>query len=115
MGTFRRSYCHLHISFPTQKEFTLKGKNLLLLEQILSCQSKHQFGRAICQLVKQQEVTKVIPLSTDDEKHDSVQIRFNIAIMLFYFPISTVTVLLRAKFIFRSTNSITIFSLEATK
>ena len=37
--------CHLLISFPSQEGFTLKEKNLLLLEQILSFEGKPQFGR----------------------------------------------------------------------
>ena len=33
--------------FPSQEDFTLKEKNLLLSEQILSFESKPQFGRAL--------------------------------------------------------------------
>ena len=52
------------ICFPSQEGFTLKGKNLLLLEQILSFKSKSKFGRAM----SAREVTKVVPLSKNDGK-----------------------------------------------
>ena len=45
--TFRGSNCHLHICFPSQEGFTLKGRNLLLLEPIPSLKGKLQFIRAI--------------------------------------------------------------------
>ena len=55
--------CHLHIFSPSQEGFTLKGKNLLLLEQILSCKSKPQFKKGYVSWWSKQEVKKVVPLS----------------------------------------------------
>ena len=45
--SFRGSNCYLHICFPFQEGFTLRGKNLLLLEQILSFKRKPQFEIAM--------------------------------------------------------------------
>ena len=44
---FRGNNFYLHICLPSQEGFTLKGKNMLLLEQIHSFESKSQVKRAM--------------------------------------------------------------------
>ena len=53
MGTLSGAVTHFHICFLPREEFTLKEKNLLLLEQILSFRSKHCFGRAMSANLKE--------------------------------------------------------------
>ena len=60
--------------FPSQEEFTLKGKNLLLLEQILSFKRKPQFGRDMSAREANRKSQKLFPLVKMMEKHGSVPI-----------------------------------------
>ena len=57
--------------------FTLKGKNLLLLEQILSFKSKPQFGRAMEGRKANRKSWKLFPLVKMTEKHWGVPIHLN--------------------------------------
>ena len=52
--------------------FTLKEKNLLLLEQILSFESKPQFGRAMSAREANKKSRKVFPLVKKPEKREGV-------------------------------------------
>ena len=54
--------------------FTLRGKNLLLLEQILSFESKPQFGRAVSAREAKRKSQKLFPLIKMMEKHGRVPI-----------------------------------------
>ena len=47
---------------PSQWDSSFKGKNLLLLEQILSFKSIHHFGMTYVAQGSKQEVTKLVPL-----------------------------------------------------
>ena len=53
--------CHFHFCFPSMQVSTLKGKNLLLQEQILSYKSRPDF-RGTSSSRKTKEVMKVVPL-----------------------------------------------------
>ena len=66
MCIFRGSNYHLHICFPSQKGFTLKEKNLLLLEQ-----RKPKFGRAISAREANRMSQKLFPLVTGAQHSDA--------------------------------------------
>ena len=76
--TFRGSNCHLHICFLSQEGFTLNGKNLLLLEYILSFQSRPQFGRAMSAREATMKSRQLFPLVKMTEKHGCVHIRLKV-------------------------------------
>ena len=74
MGTFTREVTHLHICCPSQEGLTLKGKNLLHEEQILSFKSNPQFGSARTTREANRKSQKFFPLVNMTEKHGSVHV-----------------------------------------
>ena len=71
---FRGNNCYLHICFPSQEGFTLKGKNLLLLEQIHPFESKPQVTRAMSAREANRKSRKLFPLVKMAEIHGGVPI-----------------------------------------
>ena len=64
----------MHICFPSEEGLTLKGKNLLLLEQILSFKSKPQFGRAISDREANRKSRKLFSILKMAGKHEGVHV-----------------------------------------
>ena len=62
MGTLSGEVTHLPICFPSQEWCFLKGKNLLLLEQIIFYKSKFQFGRATSAREANRKSRQLIPI-----------------------------------------------------
>ena len=70
--TFKESNSVIHICFLSKVEFTLKEKNLLLFEQILSFKSKPEFGRAMSARKANRKSRKLFPLENITEKNMAV-------------------------------------------
>ena len=63
---------------PSPEGFTLKGENLLLLEQILSYESKPQFGRAISDREANRKSQNLLPLVKMTGKYGGVPIHLKL-------------------------------------
>ena len=93
-GEVTISFTYLRLS---QEGFTLKGKNLLLLEQILFFKSKPQFERAISAREANRKSPKLFPLVKMAEKHVGVPIHLKSAELYPFTANASIIILIRHK------------------
>ena len=78
----RTEHCHFHLCHPSYKRSTLKEKNLLLWEQILSVKGRPYFWRDFVIQGSKQEVTKVFLLIEWQKIYLPRQISLQISVSL---------------------------------